>query len=115
MHFFSYGLVADQYKSNAILTRGIIVVSKEVWVKGELYDTGLGFPAMTAGENKVEGILFEIDELALKTVFGLAKNFDKLNPSYVFELTPLMVYTAKISYEGHAFMYRDAQGLTKIT
>jgi gamma-glutamylcyclotransferase (GGCT)/AIG2-like uncharacterized protein YtfP len=115
MYYFSYGVVAEQYQSNAMLSRGIVVVAAHAWVKGELYDTGLAFPAMTAGKDTIEGMLFEIDELATQTIIGMAKSFDKLNPPFIFELKPIVVQTKTVTYEGHAFTYEHAQGLTKIS
>ncbi|NHN30341.1 hypothetical protein [Paenibacillus agricola] len=115
MHFFSYGIVANQYNSNVILKRGLTVVSKHAWVKGSLYDTDLGFNVMDFGEDKVDGILFHVDEEAIMTIKGIAQNFQSLKPGLDFVLTPMVVYTETVGYEAYAFINESVEGLLKIS
>jgi gamma-glutamylcyclotransferase (GGCT)/AIG2-like uncharacterized protein YtfP len=114
MHFFSYGIVANQFKSNTILKRGLDVVSENAWVRGALYDSELGFNVMTYGEDKVEGVLFDADEDAMVIIKGMARNIQSINSELDFVLIPLVVYTENVTYEAQVFIYEVVDGLKKI-
>jgi gamma-glutamylcyclotransferase (GGCT)/AIG2-like uncharacterized protein YtfP len=114
MHYFSYGVVAEQYNSNIILGRGLDVISKNAWVKGALYDSDLGFYVMSYGENKVPGMLFWADEAAMDAIRGLVKNFEALNPTYEFVLKPVVVHTETVIFQAQTFMYENIEGLQEI-
>ncbi|MCZ8512754.1 gamma-glutamylcyclotransferase [Paenibacillus filicis] len=113
MYYFAYGVVALNYSKNP-LYRNMKLISSEAWVYGRLYDTGLGFPAMTEGESKVHGKLLQIDEEQLSALASLAANFDELNEPFRFTLHSLPVYTPLSAYEALVFVYEDAEGLPPI-
>lgn len=114
MYLFGYGVMAATKTENVLMNRGLGLVSDNAWVKGVLFDTGLGFPAMTDGEETVYGQLYSIEEETLQTYRVLAKGFDELNPPHQFELKQVTVFTTRGDYEALTFMYDTGDGLEKI-
>jgi gamma-glutamylcyclotransferase (GGCT)/AIG2-like uncharacterized protein YtfP len=113
MIYFAYGLVPSA-KENPFFSRNIEILAGYAWIKGILYDTGLGFPALTTGDETVYGMLVRMDEHTLETLLGIAKRYDSLNPPYTFKLKEVTVYSEVGASEALALMYESADGLTKI-
>lgn len=114
MYYFSYARTALAPQQNPVF-RNLTLVSELAWVKGQLYDTGAGFPAMTTvGESKVIGKLFEINEDDLSALATLARQFDEINEPYRFVLTPVTAHTSSSSVPALTFAYDDTAGLAPI-
>ncbi|TXK85306.1 gamma-glutamylcyclotransferase [Paenibacillus sp. N3.4] len=112
MYLFTYGTMA---LNNPLVAKDLKLISSDCWVRGILCDTGLGFPALVEGENKVRGKLVLIEsEDVLKVILGIADSLNDLNPSHVFSLKPITVHTDNSSYEAEAFMYNHSNGLETI-
>ncbi|KEQ25010.1 gamma-glutamylcyclotransferase family protein [Paenibacillus tyrfis] len=114
MNLFVYGVVSLNHKDNPFISRHSLLLSDEAWVRGVLYDTGLGFPALTSGEDKVSGKLLAMGDVAFETVSELASNFNGMNPPYRFELKSVQVFVGAVTYEALAYMYASGHGLTRI-
>jgi gamma-glutamylcyclotransferase (GGCT)/AIG2-like uncharacterized protein YtfP len=114
MHFFGYGVEAAERTENVLITRGLALISDIAWVKGTLYDTGLGFPALAPGEESVYGKLYDVEEETLHTINALANRFNEINPPYRFVLHHVPVSTPKGDFEALTFRYESGKGLEKI-
>jgi gamma-glutamylcyclotransferase (GGCT)/AIG2-like uncharacterized protein YtfP len=116
MNFFAYGSIVLNYKNNPLFIRDMVVIAEQAWVKGVLYDTGLGFPALTLGEERVQGKLFEVNHGLIETLKGIAAQYDELNPPYQYVLKPIEVYSdqAECMHHAWAFVYEQIHGLSKI-
>ncbi len=114
MNVFVYGIVSLSHKDNPFISRHSRLLSGEAWVRGVLYDTGLGFPALTSGEDKVSGKLLAMGDIAFESVRELASNFNRMNPPYRFELKPVQVFAGAVTYDAFAYMYASGDGLTRV-
>jgi gamma-glutamylcyclotransferase (GGCT)/AIG2-like uncharacterized protein YtfP len=112
--YFAYGIIAAYGKDNPFFSRNSEIVSNDAWVKGVLYDTGLGFPAMTVGEDIVKGKLILIDEATLVTLTGMAKQLDGLNPPYSFLQKTVTAYSASGATDAVTFIYENGDGLFRL-
>jgi gamma-glutamylcyclotransferase (GGCT)/AIG2-like uncharacterized protein YtfP len=113
MLYFAYGIIAYG-KENPFFSRNTEILTDKAWVKGVLYDTGLGFPALTSGDGIIKGKLIRMDESTLETLLGMAKQYDELNPPYTFQLKPVITYTESGANDAFALMYETAEGLKRI-
>jgi gamma-glutamylcyclotransferase (GGCT)/AIG2-like uncharacterized protein YtfP len=114
MIYFAYGIIAAYGKDNPFFFRNTEIVSDNAWVKGVLYDTGLGFPALTEGEDIVKGKLILIDKATLDTLTGMAKQYDGLNPPYRFLQKIVTAHSASGAVEAVTFIYENGDGLFRL-
>jgi gamma-glutamylcyclotransferase (GGCT)/AIG2-like uncharacterized protein YtfP len=113
MLYFAYGIIAYG-KENPFFSRNVEILTDNAWVKGVLYDTGLGFPALTSGNEIIKGKLIRMDEHTLETLLGMAKQYDDLNEPYTFKLKSVITYTDSGVNDAVTLMYETAEGLARI-
>jgi gamma-glutamylcyclotransferase (GGCT)/AIG2-like uncharacterized protein YtfP len=66
---FVYGTLKPHEKFYSIYCKDKVVKAERVWTKGELFALPVGYPAMIAGNKKVEGFLLTFtDESVLKNL-----------------------------------------------
>ncbi|MGM7700339.1 gamma-glutamylcyclotransferase family protein [Pseudalkalibacillus sp. Hm43] len=65
---FVYGTLRKGASNHHVLN-GARCVAENAWIKGTLYDTGLGYPALSLSPHgKVHGEIFEVDDIGLQTL-----------------------------------------------
>ncbi len=65
---FVYGTLRKGASNHHVL-KGARCVAENAWIKGTLYDTGLGYPALSLSpQGKVYGEIFEVDETGLQSL-----------------------------------------------
>jgi gamma-glutamylcyclotransferase (GGCT)/AIG2-like uncharacterized protein YtfP/cation transport regulator ChaC len=67
MKIFVYGSLRKNQKYHYYLEDSVLV-SEQAWIKGELYDTGEGYPALKEGSDRVFGEIYEINQAVLEKV-----------------------------------------------
>ncbi|WP_113929217.1 gamma-glutamylcyclotransferase [Bacillus sp. P14.5] len=70
MKIFVYGSLRKNQKYHHYLNNSRLV-SEQAWIKGELYDTGEGYPALKEGNARVFGEIYEINQNVLKAIDDL--------------------------------------------
>ncbi|MCA1053959.1 gamma-glutamylcyclotransferase [Rossellomorea aquimaris] len=61
MNVFVYGTLR-RHESNHYLLEGAELLHEQAWVKGELFDTGAGYPALKEGDGFVYGEIYKIND-----------------------------------------------------
>lgn len=65
---FVYGTLR-KYENNHHLLKGSRCLAEQSWAYGELYDSGLGYPAMKPSiDSKVYGEIFEVSKSQLQEI-----------------------------------------------
>ncbi|WP_456274455.1 gamma-glutamylcyclotransferase [Bacillus sp. AK031] len=67
MKIFVYGSLRKNQKYHYYLEDSELV-SEQAWIKGELYDTGEGYPALKEGSGRVYGEIYEINQAVLERI-----------------------------------------------
>ncbi|TYS82769.1 gamma-glutamylcyclotransferase [Rossellomorea aquimaris] len=67
MKLFVYGSLRKNQKYHYYLEKSSLV-SEQAWMKGELYDTGEGYPALKEGIERVFGEIYEINPAVLANI-----------------------------------------------
>ncbi|MGM0845290.1 MAG: gamma-glutamylcyclotransferase [Bacillota bacterium] len=70
MKLFVYGSLRKNQKYHYYLEDSKLV-SEQAWIKGELYDTGEGYPALKEGNDRIFGEIYEINQAVLESVDDL--------------------------------------------
>jgi gamma-glutamylcyclotransferase (GGCT)/AIG2-like uncharacterized protein YtfP/cation transport regulator ChaC len=67
MKIFVYGSLRRNQKYHYYL-EDCMLISEQAWIKGELYDTGEGYPALKEGNDRVYGEIYEINQTVLASI-----------------------------------------------
>jgi gamma-glutamylcyclotransferase (GGCT)/AIG2-like uncharacterized protein YtfP/cation transport regulator ChaC len=70
MNIFVYGSLRKNQKYHYYLEDSKLI-SEQAWIKGELYDTGEGYPAVKEGNDRVFGEIYEINQNVLESIDDL--------------------------------------------
>ncbi|MGX1194157.1 gamma-glutamylcyclotransferase [Metabacillus sp. SLBN-84] len=92
VHLFIYGTLRHG-ESNFTYMKGALCLAEQARTSGRLYDTGEGYPAMTAESGAVYGELFELDEENLEKIHELEGYFAENHQDNLFELKEITVMT----------------------
>ncbi|RIW35049.1 gamma-glutamylcyclotransferase [Bacillus salacetis] len=65
MKVFVYGTLRKNQKYHHYLN-DCKLIAEHAWIKGELYDTGKGYPALKEGECRVLGEIYQINQAVLE-------------------------------------------------
>ena len=116
-HVFVYGTLLRGEANHALL-RGAELLSAEARVRGALYDTGEGYPALVLDENDgtVAGEIYAVDRRTLRLLDELEDYFGPGDPRNLYE----RVETAAAAPDGgrrvlvYVFPAARAAGLHRI-
>ena len=114
---FVYGTLKKGFSNHNRILAGYDVKITPAWTYGELYDLGLGFPAMTEGNLKVYGDLLEFNDLKIIHRIDMLEGFKGFDSPYNFyKRTEIKVYNDKYSTTAWAYLLEkerilDSNGL----
>jgi len=93
-HVFVYGTLR-KYEDNHHLLENSRLVFEQASVKGELYDTGYGYPALFIGEGTVYGEVYEVDDQTLRKLDILEDFNERDRENSLYDRTYMTVKTDK--------------------
>ncbi|MBA4496270.1 gamma-glutamylcyclotransferase [Paenactinomyces guangxiensis] len=109
---FVYGSLRKGMKYSHYL-KGAALVGRTAWIRGELYDTGEGYPGLIQGKGKVYGEIYHIDGRQLKKIDALEDYFGPDHHLNLYERITTEVYTPGGAVQALVYFYRDQDQLKK--
>ncbi|MCA1058567.1 gamma-glutamylcyclotransferase [Rossellomorea aquimaris] len=101
MYVFVYGTLR-RHESNHTLLKEASLVREQAWIKGVLYETNRGYPALREGEGTVYGEVYKINSDILSKVDELEEFLEgRENNLYIRKLKKIETDTAELE----AFVY----------
>ncbi len=102
---FVYGTLLEGEYNHSRLA-GSRKIAEQVWVKGELYDTGCGYPALYAeGEQQVYGELYEVNDAVMQQVDWLEGYHGPSDPGNHYEKIEIEVFGQSDSLKALTYVY----------
>ncbi|WP_174733087.1 gamma-glutamylcyclotransferase [Mesobacillus harenae] len=100
---FVYGTLRKHEKNHSLL-ENTKCLAEQAWIYGELYDTGLGYPAMKASlHHKTYGEVFEVDKQNLGLLDELEDYIPNRN-SNLYERVLQTIYTDSGEMEAEVYV-----------
>ncbi|MGZ9583313.1 gamma-glutamylcyclotransferase family protein [Paenibacillus marinisediminis] len=106
---FVYGTLRRD-EVNAGLLRDAECISEKAYVRGRLYDTGCGYPALTlSGHQRVQGEVYRIDAPTLKRLDELEDYYAKGDPRNLYERVSVTVHTEQGDMRVWTYIFLEEQ------
>ncbi|MEY2301164.1 branched-chain alpha-keto acid dehydrogenase [Bacillus anthracis] len=114
MHYvFVYGTLRKE-QTNAHYMQGAICIADKAWTYGKLFDTNVGYPAMTySSEEKVYGEVYEVNDEILHKLDELEEYTGNAETDLYDRITQT-VYATDREIEAYVYIAQDKKMILKV-
>lgn len=111
MKVFVYGTLRKNEGNHGLL-KNALLIAEQAWIYGELFDTGLGYPAMKrSDQKKVYGELYEVDE-AILSVLDRLEDYEENREDNLYDRIKTQIYMDKGEFSAYVYIAKQ-EGLCK--
>ena len=108
---FVYGTLR-RGEANAGLLRDAECISEKAYMRGGLYDTGCGYPALTlSGQQCVQGEVYRVDAPTLKKLDELEDYYAKGDPRNLYERVSVAVHSDQGDMQVWTYIFLEEKAL----
>ncbi len=111
-YVFVYGTLRSGERNHRLLKEANLVES-HCWTDGFLFDTGCGYPAMTAGTEKVVGELYEINKELLAMLDQLEGYYGETERNH-YDRVKKHIFSGDKEYIALGYIYPSGKELKRI-
>lgn len=106
-YVFVYGTLR-KHQGNHHLLEQADLVADQCWTYGKLYDVGCGYPAMTVGEKRVYGELYQLTDKELDRLNGL-EGYNGPGKNNHYDRIDQTIYADFGSFTAYVYIYYPEQ------
>lgn len=111
MYLFVYGTLQPGYPNYQHYCHGRIIQAQPALVRGKLFALTAGYPALTPGEDWVQGWLLEFPDTSLLPALDELEDFTAAGPPEhnLYQRQTIEVFDRQAQSIGQAWVYRMSQ------
>jgi gamma-glutamylcyclotransferase (GGCT)/AIG2-like uncharacterized protein YtfP len=104
---FVYGTLKPGERNYPIYCEGKVIKAEKCWTKGQLFALPVGYPAMIAGDDKVEGFLLTFTDESVLIKLDKLEGYDseKIPEKNYYQRQKIIVYDTNNNSLGKVWAY----------